>query len=702
MASLRRQLDEMRQECAQLRAWQANVLASAPWRAVRAVRRLTGRGDPTVADPPQDTIAPPTGPGRPRILYVSGEPATPGHTYRVTRAMEAAEALGWQASWSEVAPVNPAMLRGSQAVVLWRVPHSQHVQGIIDCARAEGARVIFDVDDLMFRREYATVTMIDGIRSQRFSETQTQEFFEKVGRTMAEVDLVTCPTEELAHQARFVGKPAFVLPNGFDTQTLATARLAVRAWRGFPDHVLRIGYAGGSRTHQRDFAQAVPALARILRERQECRLVLFRDPRSGEGVVLADEYEALAPCIGQIEWRDMVSLPELPKELARFDINLAPLEPDNLFCAAKSELKYFEAALAGVPTIASPVGRLGRAITHGRTGMIASDEAGWYEALQRLAGDAGLRYRMGRDAYHDALWRCGPQQRRDRMRSLFTQLSGGTAAAAAFQRDLRLADAPGHGLPAIAESEIVLREDRLAEAAVTVVIPVHNYADYVIEALESVAAQTLPLIDLVVVDDASTDDSLAMVLAWCTAKQARFNRLLVVRHTQNAGLAAARNSGFASAETPFVLPLDADNRLRPACCARLLESLSASEAAFAYPAIRHFGDAADVIGEEPFSALRLLQGNFIDAMALVAKWAWAGAGGYASIRYGWEDFDFWARLVEIGQFGLSVPEVLADYRVHRASMLHTTTEVHDHKRDLVADLTARHPWLDIGRLADVR
>ncbi len=701
-AGLRRQLEAMKQECAQLRAWRAEVLTSAPWRAVRAVRRLTGRVDAGPPAAPQSAPPANAGDSNPRILYLSGEPQTPGHRYRVVRAMEAAEALGWQVAWSEVAPVNPDMLRGVGIVVLWRVPHSQHVQGIIDVARAEGARVIFDVDDLMFRREYATVTMIDGIRSQRFSESQTQEFFERIGRTMAEVDLVTCPTEELAHQARFIGKPAFVLPNGFDAQSLATSRLAVRAWRGFPDHVLRIGYAGGSRTHQRDFAQAAPALARILQERQECRLVLFRDPRSGEGLVLADEYEALAPFIGQIEWRDMVSLQDLPKELARFDINLAPLEPDNVFCAAKSELKYFEAALAGVPTIASPVGRLGRAVAHGRTGMIAADEAGWYEALRVLVADAGLRYRMGRDAYHDTLWRFGPQQRQDRLVSLFAQLSGGTAAAAAFARDLRLTDAPAHGLPVVAESDIVLREDRLGEAAVTVIIPLHNYADYVIEALESVAAQTVPLIDLVVVDDASTDDSLAMVLGWCDAKKARFNRLLVVRHTQNVGLAGARNSGFALSETPFVLPLDADNRLRPACCARLLETLAASKAAFAYPAIRHFGDQTDVIGEEPFSALRLLQGNFIDAMALVAKWAWAGAGGYASIRYGWEDFDFWARLVEMGQFGLSVPEVLAEYRVHRASMLHTTTEVHDHKRELVADLMARHPWLDIGRLADVR
>jgi glycosyltransferase involved in cell wall biosynthesis len=755
--ALRHALARAEAEAEGLRAWQRMIVTSPPWRVaarlrrlVRPARRIETSGDvapvvpslapidlvepypvpkapvpeapvpeevipavvaeepaPALPEPAEAPAAhlpepatPPPDP-RPRILYISGEPHTPGHIYRVERPMAAAASLGWNAVWSEIAPVNPDLIRGAAIVVLWRVPHSTHVQGIIDCAHAMGARVLFDIDDLMFRRDYADVRLIDGIRSQRFSESETKEFFDKIGRTMAAVDLVTCPTEELASQIRFVGKPAFVLPNGFDDQTWQAARLAVRSWGGFPDTLLRIGYAGGSRTHQRDFAQAVPALARILADRPHCRLVLFRDPRSGEGVVLADEYEALLPVAGQIEWRDMVGLRDLPGELARFDINLAPLEPDNIFCAAKSELKYFEAALAGVPTIASPVGRIGRAIEHGRTGLLAADDAGWHSALSQLLDDAPHRRRMGRDAYHDALWRFGTQQRRARLRSLFAQTEGGAAGAAAFDYDLCRRKHAAACLPVIPESETWLSTDRLGEAEVTVVIPLHNYADYVIEALESVAAQSLERIDLVVVDDASTDDSLAMVTEWCEPRRDRFNRLVVLKHTQNSGLAGARNSGFAAAETRFVLPLDADNRLRPDCCARLLAAMDGSEAAFAYPAISLFGEESAIIGREPFSALRLLQGNYIDAMALVAKWAWAAAGGYAHINFGWEDFDFWARLVEQGQFGLSVPEVLADYRVHRASMLHTTTEVHDHKRDLVADLTARHPWLDIGRLADV-
>ena len=50
----------------------------------------------------------------------------------------------------------------------------------------------------------------------------------------------------------------------------------------------------------------------------------------------------------------------------------------------------------------------------------------------------------------------------------------------------------------------------------------------------------------------------------------------------------------------------------------------------------------------------------IDAMALIAKWAWAAVGGYAHIPYGWEDYDFWCRCVEHGLWGQQIPEILAD------------------------------------------
>ena len=102
-----------------------------------------------------------------------------------------------------------------------------------------------------------------------------------------------------------------------------------------------------------------------------------------------------------------------------------------------------------------------------------------------------------------------------------------------------------------------------------------------------------------------------------------------------------------------------------------------------------------VIGTMPFAPMRLAGGNYIDAMALVAKAAWAAVGGYAHIEHGWEDYDFWCRFAERGLLGVQVPEVLAEYRVHEASMLHTATDVTDNKPKVIGELERRHAWLSI-------
>jgi glycosyltransferase involved in cell wall biosynthesis len=121
---------------------------------------------------------------------------------------------------------------------------------------------------------------------------------------------------------------------------------------------------------------------------------------------------------------------------------------------------------------------------------------------------------------------------------------------------------------------------------VTVIIPLYNYASYVEEALESVRTQTLATLDLIVVEDCSTDDLLAVALRWLEANAARFNRALLLRNHVNSGLGPTRNAGFDAADTPYVLPLDADNRLLPNCAAECLRVARETGAAIVYPVIR--------------------------------------------------------------------------------------------------------------------
>jgi glycosyltransferase involved in cell wall biosynthesis len=633
--------------------------------------------------------------GKQRIVFISGEPDTPGHDYRVLRATYAAKILGWIAEAMTVEVATNARLQGADIVVVWRATWCDDINRIFDFCQKTGIRTIFDVDDLMFRPELARNKVIDGIRSQRLSELEVQRFYIRVNQTLRVADMASCTTPELAAHLRIFKKPSFVVPNCWDQETWWRSRLAVRARAlAESDGLIRMGYASGTRTHQKDFAVAVPALAGVLRENPATRLVLFRDPNGGEGIVVVDEFEALQPLAAQIEWRDKVALPDLPAEIARFDINLAPLEVGNPFVEAKSELKYWEAALAGVPTIASPTGPYARAIEHGRTGYLAATDEEWTQSLGLLVKDAGLRTRVAGAAYLDSLWRFGPLHHQAAIGSMLDQAKGGREAARAMLLDLLTARTQ-HRVPNLPDRKIVFVRDKLGRADVTVIVPVHNYAHYVREALDSAAAQTAPAIDLVVVDDGSRDASLDVVLEWADAHADRFNRIVVAKHTQNAGLGFSRNTGFDLAETPYVLPLDADNTLRPDAALHLTERLNATGAAFAYPTIQRFGKDNLLIGDEPFLAARLVSGNFIDAMALVRRDAWAAAGGYDHVRFGWEDYDFWCRLVELGLWGEHVQEILADYRAHEQSMLHTQTDLKANKIALINDMKARHDWLDL-------
>jgi O-antigen biosynthesis protein len=231
-------------------------------------------------------------------------------------------------------------------------------------------------------------------------------------------------------------------------------------------------------------------------------------------------------------------------------------------------------------------------------------------------------------------------------------------------------------------------------------IPLYNYENYVKEALDSVRQQTLSDLDLVIVDDCSTDASMNVAKGWVEKWSRRFNRAVLVRNASNSGLALARNIGFARAETPYVLPLDADNLLMPACAESCLDAIEDSHAAFVFPQIETFGARKETIGCFNFDPARFVGGNYIGAMALIRKAAWAAVGGYEPIPFGWEDYDFWCKCVEYGLWGSHVPELLAKYRVHDHSMLAKVTDVPVKKAKLMEVVEKRHPWLRLHRTSE--
>ncbi|MBV8494713.1 MAG: glycosyltransferase family 2 protein [Alphaproteobacteria bacterium] len=241
--------------------------------------------------------------------------------------------------------------------------------------------------------------------------------------------------------------------------------------------------------------------------------------------------------------------------------------------------------------------------------------------------------------------------------------------------------------------EIAYDADNGVTAELSVVVPLYNYADVVIEALNSVVEQDLTAVSAIVVDDASTDRGGEQAARFLAQHSERFATARVVRHHRNQGLSMARNSGIAWSSEPYLFMLDADNRLRPPALSRLLAALQCSGAAFGYSQLRWFGEEDGIGVADVWDPARLSTGNYIDAMALIRRDALLAAGGYATLAddHGWEDYDLWCRFAELGFDGVFLPELLCEYRVHGASMLRSRTN--DHFDALMAEMRLRHPAL---------
>jgi glycosyltransferase involved in cell wall biosynthesis len=231
--------------------------------------------------------------------------------------------------------------------------------------------------------------------------------------------------------------------------------------------------------------------------------------------------------------------------------------------------------------------------------------------------------------------------------------------------------------------------------AVTVAVSLYNYAQYLPACLDSVAAQSHPHLELVIVDDAShLDGSAAAGSAWLDTHADRFDRALLLRHTHNRGLAAARNTAFAAARTDYVFVLDADNLLAPAALARLHAAAVDRPFDAAYAQLEFFEGRVGLGDADVWSRRRLAEGPYIDAMALVSRRSWREVGGYDHIEGGWEDYDFWCKFAEAGLSAVFLPEPLLRYRVHGGSMTRESTLAS--RAAIIENLTARHPWLHVA------
>jgi glycosyltransferase involved in cell wall biosynthesis len=308
------------------------------------------------------------------IAYFYEEPDTSTFRYRIfnmVKALEAQSGGETSASWfiNRDLPQMNRFIDRADALVICRTRYSPGLDRLIARARARGIPVVFDIDDFVFDPAHIRLVM-ETLDQDASPEAALDVWFamaSRLGATLRLCDRAIVTNDFLADRIRdFVPEISVgIIPNylSYEQQRVSSELYyAKRASRFLSDDRIHLGYFSGTPTHNRDFAIIAPALARLF----------DRDPRLILRVVgFLDQCELLTRYPDRIEIYPLQDFLNLQRLIAEVEINVAPLQ-NNLFTNCKSELKYFEAAITGTITIASPTFTFRRAISHGESSFLAS------------------------------------------------------------------------------------------------------------------------------------------------------------------------------------------------------------------------------------------------------------------------------------------------------------------------------------------
>jgi glycosyltransferase involved in cell wall biosynthesis len=279
-------------------------------------------------------------------------------------------------------------------IVFQRLPIDPGIRYLLEGACACGIALVFEIDDYVF--DASVYLSQDSVKhASPADKLYIETLCTRLHQTLMACQYFISTTWTLADAAKGMGRTSYVVRNGLNDRQVALADQALRRkGQRRRDGWVRIGYQPGTRTHRQDFAVALPALARILEEFPQVKLVI-------QGPL--DIPEALRRYRQRIERWPYVSWEKLVEVTGRLDLTIAPLEPDNLLNEAKSALKYFEPGLVEVPVVASPTEDFRAAIRHGVNGFLAATDEEWYNSLRSLVGDAALRQQVAQAARQDVL-----------------------------------------------------------------------------------------------------------------------------------------------------------------------------------------------------------------------------------------------------------------------------------------------------------
>jgi glycosyltransferase involved in cell wall biosynthesis len=310
----------------------------------------------------------------------------------------------------------------------------------------------------------------------------------------------------------------------------------------------------------------------------------------------------------------------------------------------------FEAMAMGLPVVASALPGNVELLGEDYDGLVEPRDSveRYVEELAKLAEDRSYKDSHGRELRERARERFSLEQMAAGHEELYAEVAAAREAPEAepdpLPEPLRFRDRPVCGEP-----------------LVSVLIPHYNQARFLGEAVNSVWEQTYPNVEIVVVDDCSTERDTAAVLDELEEQE----KVTVVRLDRNGGPSRARNRGLEHCSGRYILPLDSDNLLLPEALELLVEQLNTAgeDVGFIYPSLQFFGNREDLYEPPPYNVYTLFHGNYCDTCSLIDRQVFDSGLRYREeIFLGHEDWEFVLRLAAHGVRGEAAHATTLRYR----------------------------------------
>lgn len=312
------------------------------------------------------------------VIYIYEAPDSSTFRYRIYNMCQSLEGSNnWEGHYffeNEIQQLVPFFSKVN-VLVFCRTQWTFAFDHFIEQAKGHKIPLLFDIDDLVFNSDKIPLVMNTlNIPSRNYQISHwfgySSRLFQLGKKCHGAIGTNAYISERLN---QVFNTPTFTVNNFLNKQQIEASALL---FKNKPKKKkFTLGYFSGSPSHANDFAKIAPELATVLQEFPEMHL---------EVAGFMNFPPFLKPFVKnkQISHTAFVDFVTLQTKIASVDVNLVPLV-DNEFTNCKSELKFFEAAIVGTPTLATPTYVYKHSIEHGKTGYLC-EEGDWHPTIKSI------------------------------------------------------------------------------------------------------------------------------------------------------------------------------------------------------------------------------------------------------------------------------------------------------------------------------